>query len=258
MATHVIIPDPHAHYLHNNDRAVWAGALIADVKPDVVVMLGDLADMPSLSGYDKGKKCFQGRTYRADVEVALDFNERLFEAARKSKKKLPRRIAIRGNHEQRIERAIQLSPELEGAIGYHDLDWDRHYDEVVEYEGNTPGHISIDGVLYAHYFVSGVMGRPIGGEHPGYTFNQKLGCSATAGHTHIFDHCVRYGVGPARMGLVAGCFFDYDLDYAGETNKMFWRGIVIKHNVEGGVYDLELVSMTRLKEAYRHLTDNVA
>lgn len=252
--THVVIPDPHAHYQHNNNRALWAGALIADVQPDVVVMMGDLNDMPSLSGYDRGKKCFQGRTYRADVEIGLDFNEKLWHYPRARKRKLPRKVAIRGNHEQRIDRAIQLSPELEGAIGYSDLEWERWYNEVVEYNGNTPGHVSIDGVLYAHYFVSGIMGRPIGGEHPSYTLVQKLGVSATCAHSHVLDYCTRLGVGGKRMGLVAGCFFDYDADWAGECNNMYWRGLIIKHNVEGGVYDLELVSMDRLKQIYGHLT----
>lgn len=210
--------------------------------------------MPSLSGYDKGKKCFQGRTYQADIATACDFNEKLWDIPRRSKKKLPLRVAIRGNHEQRIERAIQLSPELEGAIGYGDLQWDRHYDEVVEYVGNTPGHIDIDGVLYAHYFCSGIMGRPVGGEHPAYTLVQKLGRSCTAAHSHTLDYCIRYGIGTKRMGLVAGCFFDYDLDYAGETNRMFWRGVTIKRNVEDGVYDPEFVSLERLKQEYGHLT----
>ena len=130
--THIIIPDPHAHYQHHNKRALWAGALIADVQPDVVVMMGDLHDMPRLSGYDRGKKCFQGSTYRADIETGLDFNEKLWHHPRKRKRKLPRRVALRGNHEQRIERAIQISPELDGAIGYNDLQWERWYDTIVE------------------------------------------------------------------------------------------------------------------------------
>ena len=253
-STHIIIPDPHAHYQHNNDRATWAGALIADIQPDHVIMMGDLHDLPSLSGYDKGKKCFQGRTYRQDITVGVDFNERLWHQVRKRKRKLPTRTALRGNHEERIARAIQLSPELEGAIGYSDLEWESFYDVVVDYEGNTPGHTSIDGILYAHYFVSGIMGRPIGGEHPGYSLVLKLGVSATCGHSHLLDMCVRKGIGANRMGLVAGCYFDFDLDYAGETNRMFWRGIVIKRNVEDGVYDTEFVSIDRLRKEYGHLT----
>ena len=74
MSTHIVFSDAHAHYQHNNNRAEWLGELIRDVKPDTVVALGDQADMPSLSGYDKGKKSFQGRTYRADIDVHSDFH----------------------------------------------------------------------------------------------------------------------------------------------------------------------------------------
>lgn len=216
-------------------------------------MMGDQFDMPSLSGYDRGRKCFQGRTYKADIEAGLDFHEKLWEAPKRAKKKLPLRVAIEGNHEERAKRAIQISPELEGAIGFRDFQFERYYDEVVEYNGNTPGHISLDGVLYAHYFVSGIMGRPIGGEHPGYTLVQKLGVSATCAHSHVLDFCIRRGVGTTRMGMVAGCFFDYHADWAGECNQMYWRGLIIKRNVEGGTYDPEFVSMARLREVYGHL-----
>jgi hypothetical protein len=65
--THLIIPDPHASPDHNNDRALYLGELIMDIKPDLVLCMGDGPDMPSLSSYDKGKKSFQGRTYKADV-----------------------------------------------------------------------------------------------------------------------------------------------------------------------------------------------
>jgi hypothetical protein len=218
-------------------------------------MMGDLHDFPSLSGYDKGKKCFQGRTYKADVEVGLDFNEKLWYYPKKSKRKQPKKTALRANHEQRIDRAIQLSPELDGAIGYRDLQWERWYDTIVEYNGNTPGTIAIDGIWYAHYFVSGIMGRPIGGEHPGYSLVARLHRSCTAAHSHVLDYCIRTNVdGTKSMGLVAGCFFDFPLDYAGETNKLFWPGLIIKRNVEDGVYDLECVSMKRLKQAYGHLS----
>src|SRR6187549_1879799 len=46
------------------------GQYAVDKKPDVIVCIGDFADMPSLSSYDKGKKSFEGRRYKRDVEAA--------------------------------------------------------------------------------------------------------------------------------------------------------------------------------------------
>lgn len=249
--THLIIPDPHAHYKHNNRRAEWLGNLIVDVKPNVVINIGDNWDMPSLSGYDKGKKSFQGRTYAADVAAGCDFNDRLWSTVRRAKRKMPRRVFCVGNHEQRIDRAVEMQPELEGTVSYSDLDLERYYDDVVHYTGQTPGTICIDGVWYAHYFISGVMGRPIGGEHPAYSLISKKHETCTQGHTHVYDHCHRTTSGGRHIfGLVAGCFADYKTEWAGDADSLWFKGCFIKRKVEDGTYDLEAVSMSRLKKEY--------
>jgi hypothetical protein len=43
---------------------------------------------------------------------------------------------------------------------------------------------------------------------------------------------------------------DYKSEWAGEVNKLWWRGVVIKRNVENGAYDPEWVSIERLKREY--------
>ena len=48
MTTHLIIPDGHTHPDYNNDRFTWLGKLIVDLQPEVVVNIGDMADMASL------------------------------------------------------------------------------------------------------------------------------------------------------------------------------------------------------------------
>lgn len=248
---HLVIPDQHAHPDYSNERANYLGKLIADLKPDVVVNLGDGADMASLSSYDKGTKAFVGRSYQKDIEAHLDFQERIWSTVRRAKKKLPKRIYLIGNHEQRINRAVNIQPELEGTITLNDLELDTFYDVTVPYSGNTPGAYEQDGIIYAHYFVSGVMGRPISGEHPAYSLLSKQFQSCTAGHLHTTDYCVRTrSDGKKIMGLVAGVYQDYFADFAGEANKLWWSGVAIKRGVEDGAYDLELVSLERLRRIY--------
>lgn len=252
MTSHLVIPDQHAHYQHSNERAGWLSALIHDLKPDVVINLGDGADMPSLSGYDKGRKSFQGRTYRADIASHLDFQDRLWSPLRRYKKRLPRSVYLIGNHEHRISRAIDVQPELEGAISLDDLELDTWYDETVHYEGGTPGTIDIDGIHYAHYFVSGVMGRAISGEHQATSLLTKRFVSSTCGHSHLADFSVRTnGSGRKIMGAVAGVYQDYDCDWAGVTQDLWWKGVLFKRNVENGVYDPEFISMNTIKKVYR-------
>jgi Calcineurin-like phosphoesterase len=249
--THLVIPDSHAHPKHHNKRAEWLGRLINDVRPEVVVHLGDSADMPSLSSYDKGTKAFQGRNYRADIDSHLDFSDRLWSTVRKAKRRLPYRVFLEGNHEHRIKKAINLQPELEGAISFADLQLDRFYDEIVEYNGRSPGVIELNGISYAHFFISGVMGKAIGGAHPAYSILAKGHGSATAGDLHLLSYECQTGIGGRRLqGLVAGCYQDYDSDWAGEANKLWWRGVIIKKGVENGNYDPSFVSLSALKKEY--------
>lgn len=251
MTTHLVIPDCHAHPSYSNVRADWLARLIIDVSPNVVVNIGDSADMESLCSYDKGKRAFHGRSYAKDVAAHLEFQDRLWGPVRRRKKKLPRTVYLEGNHEHRIEKALDLSPELQGTIGLKDLDLDRYYDEVVRYKGQTPGIIQIDQVNYAHYFVSGIMGRPVSGKHPAFSLVSTGGSSCTAGHSHLADWYVHSGIGGKKtMGCVVGVYQDYDSEWAGVVNDLWWRGVVVKRNVSEGTYDPEFVSLGRLKKEY--------
>jgi len=249
--THIVIPDPHGHPDHTNERADWIGQLILDLKPDTVINLGDMYDMPSMAGYDKGKKSFWGRTFKKDIEAGLDFDERLWAPVRKAKKKRPRAVFLEGNHEFRLKRAIEMQPELEGTISFSDFDLKKNYDDIIEYSGGTPGHIEVDGIEYAHYFISGVMGRPIGGEHPAYSLISKNFTSCTCGHIHTTDFAVRTTPSGKRIqGLVAGVAQDFESSWAGEINKLWWRGVIVKREVEDGVYSPQWISLEALRAAY--------
>src|ERR1035437_3365549 len=66
--THLIIPDCQVHSGVPTQHLEWVGKYIAQKRPDVIVCIGDFADMPSLCSYDKGKKSFEGRRYVLDIE----------------------------------------------------------------------------------------------------------------------------------------------------------------------------------------------
>jgi hypothetical protein len=193
----------------------------------------------------------QGRTYQADIAAHADFQDRLWSTVRAAKRKLPLRVTLIGNHEQRIERAINIQPELEGVISYDDLDLEKYYDVVVPYSGSTPGTIELDGIVYAHYIVSGVSGRPISGEHLAYSLLAKRFTSCTVGHNHTLDYCVRTNaVGKKIMGMCAGTLQDYKPSFAGESSKLWWEGVTVKRRVENGTYEPQFVSLATLKKNY--------
>ena len=162
---HCVIPDVQAK--HGNDFSFLrrVGTYIVDKKPDVIVQIGDFADMESLSSYDQGTKSFEGRRYVKDIAAAKEAMTALLAPikeynakAKKNKEKLykPRFVLTLGNHENRINRAINSDPKLEGLISTNDLPYNEW--EVVPFLNV----ININGINYSHYFTSGVMGRPIG------------------------------------------------------------------------------------------------
>lgn len=253
--THLIISDQHAHPEFNNNRALWLGQLLCDLKPDVVVNIGDAADMPSLSSYDKGKKAFQGRTYKADINSHLDFQDKLWSATFSRKKKLPFRVFCEGNHEERITRAINIQPELDGAIHFDDLGLRDYYTSIIRYSGNSPGVTEIDGVSYAHHFIAGISGKALSGLHPADALLSKNYTSSTAGHSHLASWSTQVTANGRRIhGCTVGCYIDYHTPWAGMANQLWFRGVMIKRNVEDGNYDPQFISIGALQKAYGHLS----
>lgn len=247
----LVIPDQHAEDGFDNDRADFLSKYIIDTKPDIVVNIGDAADMTSLSSYDKGKRSFQGKSYAKDIQAHLDFQDRVWAPVKSKKKKMPDRYFFLGNHCQRIERALDLSPELAGTVGYDDLQLEDYYNEVIWYDGDTPGIKIIEGIAFAHYFITGVSGKPVSGEHQAYTLLSKNFQSCVQGHTHTLDFCDRVNANGKRIqGLVCGVYQEHQSPWAGERNKLWWRGLVTLNNVEDGQFDPQFVSLQSLRKEY--------
>jgi hypothetical protein len=247
--THLIIPDSHATPGKHNKRYEWLGHLINDIKPDIVIDIGDWWDMPSLCSYDKGTKGFEGRRYKADIEAGLDAQQKVYDIVRRNRKKLPKFIRTLGNHENRISKAIDRDPILEGTIGLSDLQ-SREYGWM-ELPFLHP--IAVDGITYSHYFTSGIMGRPIGGERHASTLITKKLTSCTQGHSHLFDYHVRSDIHGRKIhGCVVGVYQDYRADFAGPANDLWDPGVVVKRDVQDGSYDIERISIARLKREYEN------
>lgn len=258
MSEHLIIPDVHCRPGISNDRLAWAGSLAADKKPDIIICLGDVFDMPSLSSYDRGRKSFEGRRFKLDIQAGREglemFNKPIEDNNRNLKRQKkatynPRKIMLMGNHEQRLERCVNLHPELDGTLTNKDFGFEEYGWEVIDFL--KP--IEVDGIFYSHYFVSGVKGESISGPNIATSILSKNMCSSTCGHQHILDWSVRASPNNKKMqALCAGCYLDKDQheDFAHATEFLWWRGLVMKHNVHNGEYDLETISIDRVKKLY--------
>lgn len=254
---HLVIPDAHVKPGVSHERFRWLGKYIVDEKPDKIICLGDFADMESLCSYDRGKKDYNSRNYRLDIDSAIAAQEALFSPIwdhnllmkeGKRKQYRPEFHMLLGNHEQRIERAIESDHVmLDGLIGYRDLEYEKFGWSVYPFLEK----VNIDGIMYSHYFVSGVMGRPISGENPAAILLAKYHMSCTAGHAHTYDVSVRKRAdGVTMRGLIAGCFLDHYEDYAGQANDLWWKGVFLKTEVDNGNYNLREISLDYLRDTY--------
>lgn len=253
MAKHLVIPDTHVKEGVALDHLTWAGNYIVDKKPDTIVMIGDFADMESLSSYDAGKKSFEGRRYKTDIEYAkvgmslllaplMEFNAK----AKKNKEKQyhPRLVLTLGNHEDRITRAVDSDPKLEGVLSLSDLQYESAGWEVIPYL--EP--VTIDGVVYCHYFTSGVMGRPV---TSAAQLLAKKHQSCVMGH--VQGRQIAYGTradGSQITGIFVSGFYQHDEAYLNWQGNKHWRGIWVLHEVNDGSFDEMPVSLNYLRKKY--------
>lgn len=248
----LIIPDTHAKPGVKSDHLEWLGKYVCDVRPDIVVHLGDHFDLPSLSSYDKGTAAIECRRVATDIEAGRRALEefarpisKLQEMQRRYKKPIysPRKVFLLGNHEQRLARYVNSNPELIGTLGYDDLqltDWEVYdYLEIV----------TIEGILFSHYLANPMSGRPYTGKAA--SMLQRTGKSFVMGHRQELDFtCRELCDGTRQIGIIAGAFYQHNEGYKGYQGNKHWRGVVVLHEAECGWADPMFVSMGYLKRKY--------
>jgi len=251
---HLVIPDTQVKPNSPTDHLRWAGLYAAEKKPDVIVHIGDHFDMPSLSSWDVGKKSFEGRRYKDDIEAGIHAMEVFLQPIRDEQQRLkvnkhkqwrPRMVFTLGNHENRIERAIESDPKLDGLIGYKDLQLDEMGWEVYDFLDV----VIIDQIAYAHYFTSGIMGRPVSSAR---NMLSKKMMSCIMGH--VQDRDIAYGRradGTNILGLFSGIYYQHDEDYLTPQTNSSWRGIWMLNEVANGGCDELPVSMNYLRNKYQ-------
>lgn len=243
---HLVIPDVQSKPGVRNDHLEWIGNYIVEKKPDVIICIGDFWDMESLSVYDKGKLPFEGRRYVNCVKAGQVAMQKLLKPIddynRTTKEKYkPRRVFTLGNHEHRIVRLADANPEYVGKfdisdLGIADFGWEMHdFLKVIE----------VDGIEYAHYFTSGVMGRPASSAAAMLRERQR---SCTMGHVQHTDIAMHKKT--QQIGLFCGTCYLHDERYLGQQDNCQRRQIVVKHEVDEGRYDPMFVSLNFLEKAY--------
>lgn len=251
--SHLVIPDVQVK--DGNDFAFLEaiGNFMVDKKPDSVICIGDFADMPSLSSYDVGKRQFEGRRYRTDIDVAKVAMERLLDPIEvynrqqyrsKHRTYKPDMYLTLGNHENRINRVCELDPKFEGTISVGDLEYESFGWKVYPFLDVAV----VDGVCYSHYFTSGVMGRPVVSARA-LVRNKHMSC--IMGHVQTMEiHSEYRGDGKRVTGLFSGTCYEHDEDYLGAQGNNYFRGVHMLYDVSDGEFFCHSIPLKYLKEKY--------
>ena len=250
---HLVIPDTQCKPGYPTEHLEWVGKYAAEKKPEVIVHLGDHWDMPSLSIYDVGQQAFEGRTYQSDITAGnLAMNKLMkpivneINRLKRNRKKTwnPKLVFLIGNHEQRIERAIESDRKLEGLIGYNDFNLKQYGWEVQDFLDVK----IINNIAYSHYFTSGVMCRPV--SNPGLLL-QKKHMSCIMGH--VQDRAISFSKradGSSITGIFAGICYQHDEDYLTPQTNGSWSGVWMLNEVNNGSFDEMTIIFNYLREKY--------
>jgi len=242
---HLIIPDVQMKHGVRDEHMRWIGNYIVEKQPDVIVQIGDFADMESLSAYLKAKES-EGLRYKKDLQAVHGALDKLFAPVNDYNltapvKYKPRWVLTLGNHEQRILRLIDDHPKFEGVFGIEDLKYEEYGFEVHPYLKV----IKIDGIEYSHFFTSGVKGNACSSAAVQL---RERACSSTAGHVQHTDVAIHKKT--QQTALFSGTCYLHDEKYLGQQDNCQRRQIVVKNEVEDGRYDLMFVSLKYLEKHY--------
>lgn len=248
---HLVLPDMHVEPGIDLSYCSAIGNFLVDLQPDVVINLGDFADMPSLSSYDVGKRVFEGRRYTDDIDWVRTGMRQLINPLRtlqyhqrQQKKKIynPRLVMTLGNHEQRIERAANIDSKLFGLIKYEDLGYEQAGWEVYDFLEV----VEVDGIHYSHYFTSGVMGNPAASAKALLRAECR---SSVMGHVQKME--LDWHPKQNFFGLFAGTCYPHEHTYLGRQGNQLKPGLWVLRNVKGdGVAEPQWISLETIMKEY--------
>ena len=256
----LVIPD--GHVLDEQDLSRWAylGNLIVDRKPDMIVQIGDFLTVASLSFWDKNNRLTMENMRFAKEMVAgrtaLDllfgpmnhYNEKMKD--QKAKQYKPEVIWLHGNHEYRIDRYMDQHSAMKGQLDLY-LPQNLNYaaypiDLIVPYKE----YVYREGIAFCHVPFNGRA--PVTGIYIAKRALEVMGTSVVFGHAHRWQEqdFSRHGA-DSIQALCTGCFFEHNDEYTKGTQLTYRRTVALLHQYDVGLFDVEAISIERLKQEYK-------
>lgn len=242
-----VIPDAQVKPGVPIDHLAACGRYMVEQRPQVIVCIGDFADCASLSDYlELGSKEIEGQRYQDDLDSVHRAMDALVTPIAKARGYNPVMVMNLGNHEHRIPRTVEKNPRLlDKRMSVKDLRYEEYGWKVIPFL--QP--VSINNVVFCHYFPSGVMGRPI---ITARAQLNKLHMSSFAGHQQGRD--VAYSKradGGHLTSIISGSFYQHNEEYLSPFTNLHWRGMYMLNEVRDGQYDEMAVSINYLQRRFK-------
>ncbi len=227
------------HFPHQDNAALEIlYAVIKDVKPHVIVNLGDCADAYTISAYDKNPENIHG--LQDEVDMVRTHLHQVAQLAPQAQ-----RFYLEGNHEDRLRRLIWTLPgtasELArlrafreamtwpNLLGTDEIGW-----EFVPAGDQTRRQI-IPRLICKHGdTVRRWSGMSAKGEW------ERYGQSGISGHVHRLGRFYTSDRNGAHTWVEAGCLCDTDPSYTRDPN---WQNglVVVEHSADGERFEMHLI-----------------
>lgn len=244
----LVIPDTQVKPGVPTDHIEWLSRWIAHKRPDVIVMLGDWFDMPSLSSWDEGKKSAEGRRVSADIKSGTEAIRLLMSRWSLDKSYRPRLVFCEGNHEARATRYMEENPQIDTIPlpneVFADLGW-----EV--YPFLKP--VTINGVTFVHYSQLNAQGKVMGsgrGQPSAKAQAQREHRSIICGHQQGYDSAILEAPNGRIRSFIVGSFYMHSENYLGPQGNSHWHGCLLLNDTHNGDFDLCEVSLRYLRRKY--------
>lgn len=185
---------------------------IKDVRPSKIVILGDFGDFACFSSHDYQKRLLmEGRRYAASCErVRLELEE--------LRPYCSQMYYIMGNHEYRVQRYIEMHPELDGAL---DLERDLWLEAL-----------HIQAVPYNEVLNLGKLNFTHGwaiNKYHAAKMAQEFGDNIIYGHTHTYQaYTPHYRVDrEPYLAMSVGCLCSRNPDYLKNLPNRWINGFAL-------------------------------
>lgn len=231
-------------------RFKWLGRYVAEIQPDIFYDIGDsitlnscAAMVPNETVAGKLKPSFMEDMASAheawnvfDAECPVDGG--------------PERRKTRGNHEHRLYKFEDRTPEVAGMMQFE-------YQRVLDRHGFTEteyGEISFcGGVGFVHVPLN-IMGRPYGGKNVEPRVANDALFDIVFGHSHRKNHFRSAKIGNNQhinvVNLGCGLPEGYVEDYAKMATTGWWWGTHKLTIQDGHIQSVEAVTMKELERRY--------